>query len=696
MKYIFKKFMSEKRGDVAQYILVLSVIVVIAAFSFIRVKTTVKCTQETTNAHLYEVLFNKKEESTTCQQDGQNENGDENENTTNNGNEDVTNNNGNNSSGNGSNTGSGTNTDDNGNEIEDENELPLSHFEESGVDLTCVNASSYYSFTIPSSAPPQSIGTQAITLKNKKGWDMWVKISSITTSNGLRITTDDSFYRKLSDGEEVAFNVGWKWSVPSNYTGEKGNAKVSLSVICKEPASNELYKPIVSAPKNFRVVETKDTSISLAWDKVDYASEYYIYRNGSLVYKGSTPSYIDENILPGTTYTYKLFTSFTTGTDVYASLSQKTTGVSPIPPAPTNFIIYSITDNSFHINWDRSSKAIQYRIFLDGKEVGAHIYSYLQTNLKPNTKYKVEVVAENTYGSSEKSTMYVTTNEISSLLNPANFRQADRTTTTNTIAWNPVSGATSYKLVFYGKVLYQGPDTVFTHTNLVPGNGGPYFLYALNGTNSSSGLVKSMSPLGIAKPPTPYNISITNITNTSIRLSWTKGGDATTVITMNGEEVYNDTGNSAVINNLTPNTYYKIELYSRNSSGPSPTARTSVFTTNDTYDDISNLSATCNDENYSQSFTIPTNIKIGESGLFLINATNNTNKNLSLKIIKVEKNGDIFGGSTPVKLEYDDSTITLQSKEKFNIPIKWILPSNATSDYTTKKGDITITLSTSC
>lgn len=663
------RFYKENDGKVIEKIILLAVVATLVLLLFPKLRAFTMCTYDRATTSIHNVLFENKIES-DCSKYYENDKGEE---------------------GKGEEGGIGGDGSGGGS-------VPIDEFENSDMDLTCAEMYPYYNFTVSEAAPPQSIGTKSIKFTNKKDWDMWIKVSDIKTKDGLKITTNDQFYRKLSGGEEVTFNVGWKWDVPGNYKGNKGSAVISFFVKCKPPEEKELYKPKSEAPKNFRVTDTKDTSISLAWDKVEFASEYYLYRNNMIVYKGSDLNYIDQNILPGTTYTYKLFTAQTAGTNVFETLQQKTTGISPIPAAPSNVTVLNKTHDTIYFNWKREDKATHYKIFLDGKDLGNTVWTgYIRAGLKPNTEYKIEVLAENLYGKSEKTPLVIKTNDIGGLSNPSNFKQIDKTKTSQTLAWDPVPGAKTYILMSGAGVVYKGPNLSATHKGIGEGSTVHYFLFSENDEQRSSGLFKSFTVDGIYIPTVPYNIAISNITNEGMSINWTKGSGAEkTVIKMNGEEIYNGTDNKLLLSDLTPNTYYGFEFYSTNSRGNSQVTKNSVFTTNDTYDDEAYLNATCKDERYTQTLKFPSTIKVGGNGVFSINTTNNSNFDLSLKISKVDKKGGLFEGKTPVTITYDDKVFNIKPKEKFSIPIKWSLPANADASYTKESGELIVTLETDC
>ena len=58
---IFRRFTKEKRGDVVQYIIVLSVIVVILSFAFPKIKTSMKDSTETATCNINNIIGDEKE-----------------------------------------------------------------------------------------------------------------------------------------------------------------------------------------------------------------------------------------------------------------------------------------------------------------------------------------------------------------------------------------------------------------------------------------------------------------------------------------------------------------------------------------------------------------------------------------------------------------------------------------------------------
>jgi chitodextrinase len=695
-----KKFLREKDGKVIEFIIVLALIAALILVLFPGLRAKVFHWHQNSTDHVDTAISQNNPETnpnysnTITNSDA---NGGSTNTTTTGGTSDTSN--GSNSgttTDSGSGSGSGS-TSDSG--TGNSGTISVSHFDEGGMDITCSNSTTDYNFTIPITAPANSTGTYAITIKNNKGWDIWIKVDSITTYNGLSITTDDSYYRKLSDSEQTVFRIGWLWKPADSELSQRGSAKVHFYAICNEPSSTELYTPDSNSPTNFRTTDVTNSSITMQWDKTYSVSEYLVYRNSILVYRGSNNQYTDSNLLPGTNYQYKLYTNVSQDQNRYSYLEQKTTGNPPTPPAPTNLRLYDVSATTFHFAWSGNSSATQYHIYIDDVDKGTTPWgSYIAQNLIPGKTYKVEVAAENTYGSSMRTQAYFKTNDISAISNPANFRMTDHTESKISVAWDPVPGADKYILRAYGSVLYNGPLTSFDHLNLCSGCGVHYYLYAVSGSSTSSGVYKSFATLGYARPTKPSRIQVLNVTNTSLQLQWVKGGASTsTLIKMNGLQVYSGDGTTTTITNLRPNTNYNFQFYAYNPSYTSSDyASVSVFTTNDTYDDVSNFNVTCENADYTQTFDMPSPINPGEDGVFALNNTNNTNQLLVLNIANVDKTGTLFSGSTPVTLDYDTQPFALESKKTFTVPIRWSLPANASSDYKTYTGKITVVIHAKC
>ncbi|MEV8069578.1 PHB depolymerase family esterase [Streptomyces sp. NPDC085995] len=92
------------------------------------------------------------------------------------------------------------------------------------------------------------------------------------------------------------------------------------------------------APSAVTVTATTDTTVSLAWNAVDGAASYAVYRDGAKVGAPAGTTYTDTGLSAGTTYTYTVAAVDSTGATGAASapVTATTTGANPAPKCYTD------------------------------------------------------------------------------------------------------------------------------------------------------------------------------------------------------------------------------------------------------------------------------------------------------------------------------------------------------------------------
>ena len=241
-----------------------------------------------------------------------------------------------------------------------------------------------------------------------------------------------------------------------NSTGE-GAYTEALSV-------RTLMAPL-SAPNNVTGTGLSTTSIQVTWDAVAGASSYKVYRaltatgTRTLLDTVTTTSYTSGGL---TERTYWYFVTSINADNVESALSASASMV-PKPSAPT-ISVQALTGGKIYVSWNNKDN-YSYKIYYATSSTGTKTLAgtstssnYTHEGLQGNTIYYYWVIAVNVSGESEYSSpvSVVTAPDA-----PTNFRQTANTTTTVTLAWNAVPGATRYELyqAYGGGYLILGSTT---------------------------------------------------------------------------------------------------------------------------------------------------------------------------------------------------------------------------------------------
>lgn len=166
-----------------------------------------------------------------------------------------------------------------------------------------------------------------------------------------------------------------------------------------------------STPANITATVSGST-IVLAWDEVEGADSYFIYRSATadgtfyIIGGSTTPTFTDQG--PGSDNYYKLAAVNSVGQSaqsdiVYCAFS----GSAPEPPTDVTSVI-SQYYNAATISWSSSAGASEYKIYKSSTKNGSYGLigtttqtSFVENNLQTDNFYKVS--ASNSWGESEKS-----------------------------------------------------------------------------------------------------------------------------------------------------------------------------------------------------------------------------------------------------------------------------------------------------
>ncbi|KAM9316128.1 tenascin-X-like [Gastrophryne carolinensis] len=392
----------------------------------------------------------------------------------------------------------------------------------------------------------ENITTTSISLS-------WEKPDGNVSSYFIQILGDPSFNRTVTTTSDTIENL-----TPGNYYTFRVSAQVGGNVQGKSNSTFTYTLPEIV--KNLTIENITTTSISLSWDKPDgNVSSYFIQILGDPSFNRTVTTTSDtvENLTPGNFYTFLV--SAQVGGNVQGKSNSTFTYTSP--EVVMNLTIENITTPSISLSWDKpegnvSSYFIQ---ILGDPSFNRTVTTTSDTieNLTPGNYYTFLVSAQvggNVQGKSN-STFTYTLPEIVKNLTIENI-----TTTSISLSWDkPDGNVSSYFIQILGDPSFNRTVTTTSDTieNLTPGNYYSFLVSAQVGGNVQG---KSNSTFTYTSPEVVKNLTIENITTTSISLSWEKpdGNVSSYFIQILGDPSFNRTvtTTSDTIENLTPGNYY--------------------------------------------------------------------------------------------------------------------------------------------
>ena len=365
---------------------------------------------------------------------------------------------------------------------------------------------------------------------------------------------------------------------PGNAYGFQVSALNSAGESVKSAIYTATTLPSVPAAPTLLVVSNlEDTSLELSWTASSGATSYKVYANSALIAMTTVEEYAFSGLIPNTTYILEV-TALNGGGESVASAEEIVTTLPPIPAAPTGLNITSITNTSFVLNWSPSTYATTYTVYVDGTEYADSITgtSLSIGSLDPATTYSLRVTATNSSGVSPLSTALSGLTLCSA---PTGLSAASITDTTAQILWSASTGAATYNLYRNGSLIQSGiTGTSYNASSLVAAT---TYLYRVSAVNPSGESTLAPQISVLTEPAAPANLLGTNITSSSVDLTWdaVTGASEYTVYRNGLVIASNVVTTSYAVSGLSANTLYEFIVTASNVTGESSNSNMYPVTT---------------------------------------------------------------------------------------------------------------------
>lgn len=313
-------------------------------------------------------------------------------------------------------------------------------------------------------------------------------------------------------------------------------------------------------PDKPREVEAEaiETQIEITWENVVGATVYDIEIDGEIRADVTSP-YTHGELLSGTEHKYRVRAKNSSGLGKWSDELTKWT----IPDVPSFVDITDVTENEITIIWDDNVRgATGYDIEIDG-EIQMNVKSpYIHSELLSGIEHRYRIRAKNSSGlgkwSSELTIWTLPDVPQNIFITPAS--------TSLTVAWDEVRGATGYELEIFDTVIDNGTSIEYLHGGLSPNT---QYIYRVRAKNPS-GIGKWSSVIAkTTLPDRPNNIT-TSATDTTITVTWDAVAGVTGYdIEIDESLVEEITESSYMHSGLMPNTSHKYRIRTKNSDGTS-------------------------------------------------------------------------------------------------------------------------------
>ncbi|KFM60834.1 hypothetical protein X975_15368, partial [Stegodyphus mimosarum] len=300
-------------------------------------------------------------------------------------------------------------------------------------------------------------------------------------------------------------------------------------------------------PENVQVIKTTNTSIILQWKEPTSLIDSKVTYSVELVDTSSETTYVQntsdvflhfQNLIPYTLYSVRVraFTSDVEGNWTKPITVRTDVGV---PSAPTNVTISSVTNVSINIEWNEpqpfTGPILSYSIKKTNtvtqlsEVIPVQTTSYSITGLSPYTNYSVKVRAFTSVGPGPWSDVYYSLTRAGIPFRLGKIKVQNTTNTSIYLEWEapePFVGPVLWYTIRWSKE--QNSDWKYfnaTEQSYSIEDLEPYTLYYVEiRANTEAGPGPWSSALevktDIGYPTAPVNLTATEVTATSIKLSW--------------------------------------------------------------------------------------------------------------------------------------------------------------------------------
>ncbi len=250
-------------------------------------------------------------------------------------------------------------------------------------------------------------------------------------------------------------------------------------------------------------------------------------------------TYADQNsgLLANTAYYYRVRALNSAGYSAYSNEAHAVTSAGGVPAAPTNLAAVAVSGTTINLTWtDNANNETGFRIerkikntgsFVQVTTVGANVVSYADSGLTAGVAYEYRVRAFNSTGDSSWSNIAEATTQQTVPAAPTNLTITAVTASSIAIAWTDNSNnETGFKIErrtptssFTQIAIVEQNITTFTNSGL---NSNTTYTYRVRAYNSAgdSAYSNEVGALTTNTPAAPSSLSLSNITNSSVRLSW--------------------------------------------------------------------------------------------------------------------------------------------------------------------------------
>ncbi len=372
------------------------------------------------------------------------------------------------------------------------------------------------------------------------------------TSTEITISWDEVLGATGYDVEMYGYNMIIDNGTETQYThtGLDDNTQKAYRIRAKNSSGVGKWSAVTAEstlpgiPENLKSTAL-DTSITITWDDVAGATGYDIDVDGTIHENLLETTFIHEGLEPNSDHEYRVRAKNDDGESEWSEFLI----VRTLPSTPQNIRVEG-TKTTVSINWDSVNGATNYDIEVNGEIIDiGNVTTYLHQELQKNTEYAYRVRARN----GELASLWSEEIRVTTLLGPPTNVVATTESTTITVRWDIVAGASGYDIEVDGNIIDNGLSTTYIDDGLIPNTSHTYRVRVRSegGVSEWSESITVSTLLGM-----PTNIKAI-ATSTSITVTWDDTEGATGYdILVDGKIIDNGNSTTYLHSDLEPNTLH--------------------------------------------------------------------------------------------------------------------------------------------
>ncbi|WP_025719536.1 fibronectin type III domain-containing protein [Paenibacillus sp. 1-18] len=387
--------------------------------------------------------------------------------------------------------------------------------------------------------------------------EIMADFTPVASANKYNIVATD-----VSTGE-VIFRDTVTQDVYNPITGTEPGKYYDVSVSAlnetgEGAAKHVSFLSLPDSPAGFQNVTVREDRVELKWNDVVTATYYALDRDKVSVYHDVYTEFTDNDLEAGTEYVYRISAENTTGFGDYAHL-----GVITLPARVTTLASVTKDVYSVGVMWQDVQGAEGYILSVNDKpnvQIPRGIHSYTFEGLPAGRPASIRIRAYNRSGIGEDATI----NELTLPASAVQLAAVDVRQHEATLKWEPVDGATQYKVTINEQDYYSTEPRV-----VVSGlEGGKNYNFQVSSGNSSGFSQPAWEEL-LTLPPQVQHVKVTELGNGRISLSWDGSNSAYqyAVIRRDTGEVFDTRNAHIALSGIQPGMIYSFGIQAMNTSG---------------------------------------------------------------------------------------------------------------------------------